>query len=126
MVLNKSDNDDPVSSLIEKYKPVLSKITLGSFLGYCSGVASKKIGKAVAAGIGLLFVAVQSAANAGYIDVDWAKVEKDVISKIDTDADGKITKVDLKKYWEKVKSILTYNMPSASGFSIGFFYGLKA
>jgi len=126
MVLNKSDNDDPVSSLIEKYKPVLSKITLGSFLGYCSGVASKKIGKALAAGIGVLFVAVQSAAYAGYIDVDWAKVEKDVISKIDTDADGKITKVDLKKYWEKVKIILTYNMPSASGFSIGFFCGLKA
>lgn len=31
----------------------------------------------------------------------------------------------MKKYWEKVKVILTNNIPDAGGFSLGFFYGLR-
>ena len=38
--------------------------------------------------------------------------------------DGEIDAEDLKTYWTKLKRILTKNMPDATGFSLGFFYGL--
>ena len=120
-----SNNDDPMKDIIEKAKPLISKISFGSVLGYCSGTAAKKIGKAIAITVGLVYMAVQSASYSGYLQVDWDKVEKDVVQSIDTDGDGKFTEKDLKVYWEKLKRILTYNIPSASGFTIGFLYGIK-
>ena len=42
------------------------------------------------------------------------------------DGDGELTVKDAKVYWSKVKKILTYNLPSAGGFSLGFMYGLRA
>eukprot|EP00814_Leptocylindrus_danicus_P021449 CAMPEP_0116032582 /NCGR_PEP_ID=MMETSP0321-20121206/18256_1 /TAXON_ID=163516 /ORGANISM="Leptocylindrus danicus var. danicus, Strain B650" /LENGTH=123 /DNA_ID=CAMNT_0003508047 /DNA_START=43 /DNA_END=414 /DNA_ORIENTATION=+ len=121
-----SSNDDPMASAISKIKPLLSKMTFGSVIGYCSGTAAKTVGKAMAIGIGFIYIAVQSAAYSGYIDVNWDKVQKEAISKIDTDGDGKITEEDVQAYWAKLKKMLTYNLPSASGFSIGFLYGLRA
>eukprot|EP00816_Leptocylindrus_hargravesii_P013212 CAMPEP_0196811516 /NCGR_PEP_ID=MMETSP1362-20130617/18180_1 /TAXON_ID=163516 /ORGANISM="Leptocylindrus danicus, Strain CCMP1856" /LENGTH=123 /DNA_ID=CAMNT_0042186827 /DNA_START=52 /DNA_END=423 /DNA_ORIENTATION=+ len=120
-----SSNDDPMANAISKIKPLLSKMTFGSVIGYCSGTAAKTVGKALAIGIGFIYIAVQSAAYSGYIDVNWDKVQKEAISKIDTDGDGKITEEDVQAYWAKLKKMLTYNLPSASGFSIGFLYGLR-
>lgn len=91
-----------------------------------SGTAAKTLGKAMAVAIGFIYVAVQSAAYSGYIDVNWDKVQREAISKIDTDGDGKITEKDAQAYWAKLKKMLTYNLPSASGFSVGFLYGLRA
>lgn len=121
-----SSNDDPMASAISKIKPLLSKMTFGSIVGYCSGTAAKTLGKAMAVAIGFIYVAVQSAAYSGYIDVNWDKVQREAISKIDTDGDGKITEKDAQAYWAKLKKMLTYNLPSASGFSVGFLYGLRA
>ena len=38
--------------------------------------------------------------------------------------DGEIDAEDLKTYWTKLKRVLTKNLPDASGFSLGFFYGM--
>jgi len=40
------------------------------------------------------------------------------------DGDGELTVSDAKVYWEKAKKILTLNIPSAGGFTMGFMYGL--
>ena len=119
------NDDDPLQDLLERAKPLIPKISFGSVLGYCSGTAAKKIGKAIAITVGIMYMAVQSAAYSGYLKVDWDKVEKDVVQHIDVDGDGKFTEKDLQVYWGKIKRILTYNIPSASGFTIGFLYGLK-
>lgn len=119
------NKDDAVTEALEKLKPVLSKVTFGSIIGYCSGAAAKTVGKAVAVLVGLSFIAVQSAVYSGYVDVDWEKVQDDAIKKIDTDGDGKLTVLDAKNYWIKVKQILTNKVPSAGGFSLGFLYGIN-
>lgn len=53
-------------------------------MGYCSGFALKKVGKALAVVVGLGFVAVQGAVYGGYLNVDWAKIKADGFKKIDT------------------------------------------
>lgn len=42
------------------------------------------------------------------------------------DKDGEITEMDVQRYWQKVKKILTNNIPDASGFGLGFMFGLRA
>jgi len=118
-------NKDAVTEALEKAKPFLSKLTFGSIVGYCSGAAAKKVGKAVAVLGGLIFISIQSAVYSGYVDVDWKQIQNDAIEKVDTDGDGKITVEDAKTYWLKVKKILTNKVPSGGGFSLGFLYGLR-
>ena len=75
--------EDPMIEALEKAKPLLSKFTFGSVIGYCSGMAAQKIGKAIAVVAGLSFIALQSAVYSGYVDVDWKKVQGDAVAKID-------------------------------------------
>mmetsp|Transcript_8882 Transcript_8882/g.19565 ORF Transcript_8882/g.19565 Transcript_8882/m.19565 type:complete len:150 (-) Transcript_8882:400-849(-) len=119
------DDNDPMSKAIEKAGPLLSQVSFGSIVGYCSGMAAKKIGKALAIAVGFSYIAVQSASYSGYVDVDWVKIQNDIKSKIDVDKDGEFSTKDLKIYWLKLKSLLTHKLPSAGGFSIGFLYGLS-
>mmetsp|Transcript_25182 Transcript_25182/g.62081 ORF Transcript_25182/g.62081 Transcript_25182/m.62081 type:complete len:89 (-) Transcript_25182:41-307(-) len=77
-------NTDPVESALDKLKPIVSKISFGSVVGYCSGMALKKVGKAVAFVIGVGFIGVQSAVYSGYITVDWGKVSGDAMKPLDT------------------------------------------
>lgn len=112
--------------MLSKASPILSKITFGGVVGYCSGAAAKKIGKALATLVGLGFIAIQGFVHTGYVSVDWEKVQKDAIRAIDTTGDGKITADDFKVYWKKLKAFLTNGIPSASGFTVGFIYGLTS
>ena len=66
------------------------------------------------------------ASYSGYVSIDWKQVQDDAIAKVDVDGDGELTVADAKHYWKKVKKILTYNVPSAGGFSLGFLYGLQS
>jgi len=93
-------------------------------MGYCGGLTAKKVSKAMAIVIGAVFFGLQGLAYKGFIDIDWKKVQQEAVGKIDTNNDGEIDAEDLKTYWAKLKKILTTNMPDASGFSLGFFYGL--
>ena len=72
---------DAVEAAIEAAKPALMKMSVGSVMGYCSGYALKKVGKAMAVVVGLGFVGLQSAAYGGYITVNWMKVADDAIIK---------------------------------------------
>lgn len=75
---------------------------------------------------GLGFMVLQGLAYKGFIDVNWKEVEKSVVDAVDTDNDGQITEKDLRRYWDKIKTILTNNIPDASGFGLGFMFGLRA
>jgi len=80
-------NEDPLIEVLEKLKPYAAKITFGSFVGYCSGSAAKKVGKLLAVLGGLAFIAIQSAAYSGYLQVDWEKVQNDAIATVDVVSD---------------------------------------
>lgn len=81
MVENKPD--DAVESALDKLKPILSKLTFGTFAGYTSGYATKKIGKMAAVLVGVAFIFLQSLAAAGYIEIDWMKVQDTAVKKMD-------------------------------------------
>mmetsp|Transcript_18155 Transcript_18155/g.25844 ORF Transcript_18155/g.25844 Transcript_18155/m.25844 type:complete len:161 (+) Transcript_18155:173-655(+) len=119
-----NSNDDEFDAYLKKATPILSKITFGSLVGYCSGAAAKKIGKALAVMVGMGFIAIQGFVYTGYVSIDWKKVQNDAIKAIDTTGDGKVTTDDVKVYWKKLKALLTNGIPSASGFTMGFLYGL--
>jgi uncharacterized membrane protein (Fun14 family) len=78
------ENKDPVSSAIDKLKPVLAKLGFGSIMGYCSGYATKKVGKMAAFAVGVGFIFFQGLVSTGYITIDWNKVKDDAVKKVDT------------------------------------------
>ena len=52
-------------------------------MGYCSGMAFRRVGKALGVVIGIGFIGVQTAASMGYINVDWNKIRDDAIKPLD-------------------------------------------
>ncbi|CAJ1960710.1 unnamed protein product [Cylindrotheca closterium] len=118
-------NTDPVDSALDKLKPIMSQLSFGSVLGYCSGMALKKLGKAAAFVVGVGFIGVQSAVRAGYVKVNWTKIKDDAISPLDTTGDGKVDMDDVKGWWKKLRVILTNELPGAGGFSLGFITGVR-
>jgi uncharacterized membrane protein (Fun14 family) len=120
-----TESKDIVEQAIDKAKPILMNIGFGGVMGFCSGMALKKVGKSLAVIIGTTFVGLQMAVALGYIDVKWDKVADGVHAKIDITDDGKLDSGDAKEFWKKLKAILTHKLPSAGGFSFGFLYGVR-
>ena len=81
MVENKPD---AVEKAISMLKPVVAKLGFGAVMGYCSGYAVKKVGKAAAFTVGLIFMGLQGLAVSGYIEIDWMKVKDDAVAAVDT------------------------------------------
>jgi uncharacterized membrane protein (Fun14 family) len=81
MVENKPD--DAIERALEQLKPILSKLSFGMFAGYTSGYATKKIGKVAAVLVGVGFIFLQSLAAAGYIEIDWLKVQDTAVKRMD-------------------------------------------
>ncbi|GAX20668.1 hypothetical protein FisN_32Hh057 [Fistulifera solaris] len=120
-----NEKKDAVETAIDKLKPVLSNISFGAVMGYCSGTAMKQIGKATAFLVGLGFIGLQGLAHYGYVQIDWMKVKESAQKSIDTNGNGSIDAEDWKAYWKSLKKILTNKVPAAGGFSLGFLYGLR-
>jgi len=87
---------DSVEIAIEKAKPILAKLSFGAVMGYCSGVALKKVGKILAVIVGIGFIGLQTASSIGYIAVDWTTIVDDAKKKADTNADGSFDSEDVK------------------------------
>lgn len=117
---------DAVEVAIDKLKPVLSNVSFGAIMGYCSGTAMKQVGKVMAFLVGIGFIGLQSMAHYGYIQIDWMKVKESAKKTIDSNGNGSLDSEDLKAYWKSFKAILTNKVPAAGGFSLGFLYGLRS
>lgn len=76
-------------------------------------------------GVVFLWQLLQIASSKGYIDINWKKVEKDVVNSVDADGDGKITKKDVKIWVRQLLVLLQHKLPSSAGFSAGFVLGVK-
>lgn len=114
-------------------KPLTGGLTFGGVSGLAAGFACKKIGKALAVGVGSLYCLFQVAASYGYITVNWKKVEEDVMGALDTNNDGKVDDKDAAFMLSKVMTILSNDelegsaaKNSATGaFAGSFLLGLK-
>ena len=116
--------DDPMEKLIEMAYGQVSNIGFGGLMGICSGVAFKRVGTAMATGIGMCFAGLQLLSYFGYIKIDFEKVKDDAKKISDLNKDGKLDSKDLIVGWNKVKDVLGTNLPGMGGFSAGFAMGL--
>ena len=57
-------------------------VSFGSAMGFCSGYALKKIGRAGATTVGIIFMSLTAAERSGYINVRWDNIERDVMKKV--------------------------------------------
>ncbi|WP_162798734.1 FUN14 domain-containing protein [Thermus caldifontis] len=98
--------------------PYLGQMTFGGLAGYAVGYALKKVGRFLAIALGLLFIAVQLLAQAGYIQVDWTRIQRDV--------EPLLQQPGLQSFWDRLLKTLTYNLPFGASFVGGLVLGLRA
>jgi len=113
-----------VQSAIDSGIP--AQLSYGFIMGYCSGLALKKVGKTAAVVLGCGFMTLQGLQHAGYIQVDHSKLKEHVEGVMDLNDDGKVDKKDATIAFNKVQSILTVGVPSGGGFCAGFIGGLRS
>ena len=111
-------------------------ISYGFFAGYFSGLALKKIGKVASITLGASFLALQTLAYNGYIDVHHEKLQKQVESMLDRNNDGVVDSEDLKGMLDDVKKVAGFKLDddstnkklyaSGGGFTMGFYGGLRS
>jgi uncharacterized membrane protein (Fun14 family) len=85
----------------------------GGIAGWCVGYTLKKVAKVVAIFLGITFITLQYLAYKHIITVDWTKVQ------------SAVDKQHLEKSAEGFMSVLTYNLPFAGSFVVGFFLGFR-
>jgi len=114
-----------VQQFVEKNKDALSEISFGGVMGYCSGMAFRRVGKAVGVVVGVGFIGLQTAKSMGYIDVDWNKIRDDAIKPLDKNSDGKVDAQDVEIMWNQSQTMMKDSVPGAGGFSAGFLLGAR-
>ena len=70
-------------------------------------------------------MSMQTLAYNGYINVNHAKIEKDVYSLMDFNNDGKVDAADRAILTNKVMKVGAFGLPAGSGFAAGFVGGLR-
>ena len=101
-------------------------LTLGSVAGFCSGYATKKVGRVAAVVIGVAFIAAQIARHYDVgPQVDWSRVEHTINETLDTDGDGRLTHVDVKNYFDRAMTALAPTAASSTAFVAAFIIGLR-
>lgn len=113
-----------LNTMVETGLP--TQMGFGFCSGYCTGFAVKKAGKVAAVGVGSIFMLLQGLSNAGYINVDYLKLQEDVGLALDRNNDGKIDQDDVKLMFGDFMRVAGYNMPAGSGFAGGVLMGLKS
>ncbi|KAF9953514.1 FUN14 domain-containing protein 1 [Mortierella alpina] len=103
------------------------ELTFGMAMGLCSGFLFKKLGKMMMLVVGLGFVSLQMLTSSGYVQVNWALIERRFKDQFDVDRDGKVTMNDAKHGFRWLMELLTRNFQFKStfvgGFVMGFRYG---
>jgi len=113
-----------VSEIVETGVP--AKLGWGFCSGYCAGFAAKKIGKLVAVVVGGIFCLLQTLHYNGYVTVDHEKIEKDFNEAFDLNHDGNLDQGDLKVLYDTFVKVVSFNVPSGSGFAAGLLLGLRS
>jgi uncharacterized membrane protein (Fun14 family) len=102
---------------LQALAPYLQQLSFGGIAGFAAGYALKKLGKLVALGVGLLFIALQLLAYYGFISVDWGVVQRQVDPLLEPESLGRM--------WDGLVALLTYNVTFALAFVPGLVLGLR-
>lgn len=102
---------------MEFIQPYIGQLTFGGIAGFATGYAIKTVGRIVAIALGLIFIVVQLLAQAGYINVDWTRLQQDVEPLLQEDR--------VKGFWDGLVGLLTNNLPFGGAFVAGLLLGLR-
>lgn len=91
-------------------------LSFGGVVGLAVGYTTKKIGKIVLLGIGLIVILLQVLAYSELIQIDWGAVQNAATDAWET-PDGTLAD----RGWE----VVTNNLPFGGGFVAGFALGFK-
>ena len=106
--------------------PIGTTISFGVMSGFASGYAAKKGARAATGVLGGLFFLFQGAHHLGYVTVNMDKIEKDVMSLMDSNGDGKFDQDDAQEWLKKTVTLLTCDTKISAGtFTVGFVAGLR-
>lgn len=116
---------------------VPTDVSYGFFAGYFSGLALKKVGRLASVTLGAGFLALQTLAYYGYIDVHHEKLQKQVEGILDRNNDGVVDADDLKAVLLDAKRVAGFGLEndegnnkkliaSGGGFGMGFWGGLRS
>ncbi len=94
-------------------KFMLTTLGAGGIAGWAVGYTLKKVAKIFALILGVTFISLQYLAYKNIITVDWNKVQ------------NAVDKQHLEQSAQGFMSIITYNLPFAGTFLIGFWLGFK-
>jgi uncharacterized membrane protein (Fun14 family) len=86
---------------------------IGGVAGWSVGFTLKKFAKLAALVVGIVFLAIQGLAYSHFITIDWLKLQSAVPTPT------------MQNAWMSLMSMLTYNLPFAGSFSVGFLLGFK-
>ncbi|KAL9965721.1 hypothetical protein ACROYT_G029563 [Oculina patagonica] len=113
-------------------RPVAQQITIGGLSGWFAGYVCKRVGKLTLSAIGGGILLVQIAHRAGYININWKRMEKDM-DKVASKVKKSVKKIK-KNEKDVEKGIIALanrgysyakrNVAAASGFAGGFLLGL--
>ncbi|KAJ1549076.1 hypothetical protein HK096_000586 [Nowakowskiella sp. JEL0078] len=70
-------------------------------------------------------MSIQALVYADILKVNWPRIEKFAVSKLDVDGDGKLTQKDVGFLTGRYIHLLTSDMPSAAGFTAAFWIGFR-
>jgi len=94
-------------------------------MGFCSGIVIKKASKIGIIVLGTSFICMQGLTYTKYIDINYKKMELDILTLLDLNKDGKLDRTDFYMHYNKILNICKFNVPSGSSYTAGFILGLK-
>ena len=94
-------------------KFLLATLGGGGIAGWAVGYTLKKVAKVLALVLGITFISLQYLAYKNVITVDWSKVQNAVDQQ------------HLEQSAQGFMSVLTYNLPFAGTFLVGFWLGFR-
>lgn len=90
-----------------------SQIAIGTFVGFASGYAIRRVGQLIILLVGLQVMSLQLMANYGWVDVKWPVISRDLSPHME------------KNTVDRVIDAVKLKLPFAGSFSAGCYAGLK-
>jgi len=108
-------------------KSTYVQLGVGGATGWLTGYMVGKVGRVMATAVGGTILLINMGTRAGYITVDWEKVDEDM--KIASDEINKKLveqkeNEEAKKLFDKASLFVRRNLVTAGGFAAGFFLGI--
>ncbi|MDD3148364.1 MAG: FUN14 domain-containing protein [Candidatus Riflebacteria bacterium] len=101
------------SAIPADIKFMLATLGGGGIAGWAVGYTLKKFAKLLALVVGVAFISLQVLAFNSFITIDWERIKSAVPGEtIEKSASG-------------VMSVITYNLPFAGSFLVGFWLGFR-